>query len=86
MRLRGDYLAIVTLAFGEIIKNILNNLYVGLDASGLHFSMTDAKSLGMQGGTLLINGPQAPPASTRCRRSSSASCSCSSPSRSCSTS
>ncbi len=58
MRLRGDYLAIVTLAFGEIIKNILNNLYVGLDASGLHFSMTDAKSLGMQGGTLLINGPQ----------------------------
>ena len=58
MRLRGDYLAIVTLAFGEIIKNILNNLYVGLDGSGLHFSMTDAKSLGMQGGTLLINGPQ----------------------------
>lgn len=58
MRLRGDYLAIVTLAFGEIIKNILNNLYVGLDASGLHFSLTDAKSLGMQGGSLLINGPQ----------------------------
>ena len=26
MRLRGDYLAIVTLAFGEIIKNLLNNL------------------------------------------------------------
>lgn len=58
MRLRGDYLAIVTLAFGEIIKNILNNLYVGLDANGLHFSLTDAKSLGMQGGSLLINGPQ----------------------------
>ena len=58
MRLRGDYLAIVTLAFGEIIKNLLNNLYVGLDASGLHVSMRDAKSLGMQGGTILINGPQ----------------------------
>ena len=58
MRLRGDYLAIVTLAFGEIIKNILNNLYVGLDGSGLHFSLSDAKALGMQGGTLLINGPQ----------------------------
>ena len=58
MRLRGDYLAIVTLAFGEIIKNLLNNLYVGLDATGLHFSMVDAKSLGMQGGTILINGPQ----------------------------
>ena len=26
MRLQGDYLAIVTLAFGEIIKNLLNNL------------------------------------------------------------
>ena len=24
LRLRGDYLAIVTLAFGEIIKNIIN--------------------------------------------------------------
>ena len=58
LRLQGDYLAIVTLAFGEIIKNILNNLYVGLDANGLHFSLTDAKSLGMQGGSLLINGPQ----------------------------
>ncbi|MDO4806426.1 MAG: branched-chain amino acid ABC transporter permease [Coriobacteriales bacterium] len=58
MRLRGDYLAIVTLAFGEIIKNLLNNLYVGLDTAGLHFSMVDAKSLGMQGGTILINGPQ----------------------------
>ncbi len=58
MRLRGDYLAIVTLAFGEIIKNLLNNLYVGIDASGLHFSMVDAKSLGMTGGTIIINGPQ----------------------------
>jgi branched-chain amino acid transport system permease protein len=58
MRLHGDYLAIVTLAFGEIIKNLLNNLYVGLDARGLHFSMTDAKALGMQSGTILINGPQ----------------------------
>ena len=58
MRLHGDYLAIVTLAFGEIIKNVLNNLYVGLDASGLHFSMTDAQGLHMNQGTILINGPQ----------------------------
>ena len=57
MRLQGDYLAIVTLAFGEIIKNLLNNLYVGFDGS-LHFSMKDAASLGMQGGKVLINGPQ----------------------------
>lgn len=58
MRLQGDYLAIVTLAFGEIIKNLLNNLYVGFDGKRLHFSMTDTASLGMEGGKVLINGPQ----------------------------
>ena len=42
LRLRGDYLAIVTLAFCEIIKNILNCLYVSLDANGLHVSMFHA--------------------------------------------
>lgn len=57
LRLRGDYLAIVTLAFGEIIKNILNNLYVGVDSRGLHFSMKDTASLGLENGTVLINGP-----------------------------
>lgn len=58
MRLRGDYLAIVTLAFGEIIKNLLNNFYIGVDDAGLHFSMTDSSSLGMSQGTILINGPK----------------------------
>ncbi len=58
MRLRGDYLAIVTLAFGEIIKNLLNNLYVGMDAKGLHFSMKSAQALGMDGGKILIEGPK----------------------------
>lgn len=58
MRLRGDYLAIVTLAFGEIIKNLLNNFYIGVDDAGLHFSMTDSSSLGMTQGTILINGPK----------------------------
>lgn len=58
MRLRGDYLAIVTLAFGEIIKNLLNNFYVGVDDAGLHFSMIDSSSLGMTQGTILINGPK----------------------------
>lgn len=57
LRLRGDYLAIVTLAFGEIIRNIMNCLYVGIDESGLHFSLTDAAALQMSNGTLLINGP-----------------------------
>ncbi|HIT01316.1 MAG TPA: branched-chain amino acid ABC transporter permease [Candidatus Enterenecus merdae] len=36
LRLRGDYLAIVTLAFGEIIKELLNCLLVGFDENGLH--------------------------------------------------
>ncbi len=58
LRLRGDYLAIVTLAFGEIIKNIINCLYVGVDASGLHVSMTSAEALGMVSGKIILNGPQ----------------------------
>ncbi len=58
MRLRGDYLAIVTLAFGEIIKNLLNNLYLGVDANGLHFSMESSRALGLQRGIVIIDGPQ----------------------------
>ena len=33
LRLRGDYLAIVTLAFGEIIKNIINKNYNCINTS-----------------------------------------------------
>ena len=40
LRLQGDYLAIVTLAFGEILKNIIGNLYIGLDQKGLHFALS----------------------------------------------
>lgn len=58
LRLRGDYLAIVTLAFGEIIKNIINCLYIGYDKSGIHFSMKDASSLHLENGRILLNGPQ----------------------------
>ncbi len=58
LRLRGDYLAIVTLAFGEIVKNVVNCLYVGVDQNGLHLSMTDSASLGLaDGGTVIMNGP-----------------------------
>lgn len=39
LRLKGDYLAIVTLAFGEIIKNILNIFYLGIDSEGIKISM-----------------------------------------------
>ena len=59
MRLHGDYLAIVTLAFGEIIKNVLNNLWLGYDGDGLHVSMSNAAALNLEeGGKILINGPQ----------------------------
>ena len=59
LRLKGDYLAIVTLAFGEIIKNFINVLYVGKDANGIHVSMKDAASLNMEpDGLLIINGAQ----------------------------
>ena len=57
LRLNGDYLAIVTLAFGEIIKSLITNLYVGKDANGLHFSfITNNMRLG-EGGQMLLNGP-----------------------------
>ena len=39
LRLRGDYLAIVTLAFGEIIRDIINCLLVGWDENGLHIAL-----------------------------------------------
>lgn len=58
LRLRGDYLAIVTLAFGEIIKNVINCIYVGLDKSGLHFSMSSVAEMGMdETGKTIMNGP-----------------------------
>ncbi len=50
LRLKGDYLAIVTLAFGEIIKNIVNILFIGKDGNGFHFSTTDSRSLGLDAG------------------------------------
>ena len=59
LRLKGDYLAIVTLAFGEIIKNIINALYIGKDSKGFHFSMESFMDLGMEAdGVMIINGPQ----------------------------
>lgn len=55
LRLQGDYLAIVTLAFGEIIVNLLNCVYLGFDDAGWHFSFGTA--LTMNGGTKILNGP-----------------------------
>ena len=59
LRLKGDYLAIVTLAFGEIIMNIINALYIGRDENGFHFSMKDSMSLNMSdSGKIIIKGAQ----------------------------
>lgn len=57
LRLKGDYLAIVTLAFGEIIKNIINVLYIGLDEKGLHFSLLNQAFDLSENGKMIINGP-----------------------------
>ena len=57
LRLKGDYLAIVTLAFGEIIKGIFNNLYVGLDSRGFHISLLSDNTNLEPDGTLIIGGP-----------------------------
>ncbi len=56
LRLKGDYLAIVTLAFGEIIKNIMNVLYVGLDGAGLHFGLLEQGFELDEEGKMIING------------------------------
>ena len=64
LRLQGDYLAIVTLAFGEIIKELINCLIIGCDEKGLHFvfnlsgnKTVDDLSLGANG-TAIIKGAQ----------------------------
>ncbi len=53
LRLRGDYLAIVTLAFGEIIRNVLNCLYISIDAGRVHISFNSPNIPG----EMLVNGP-----------------------------
>ncbi|MBQ9685910.1 MAG: branched-chain amino acid ABC transporter permease [Oscillospiraceae bacterium] len=64
LRLKGDYLAIVTLAFGEIIKELITCLIVGSDSNGLHiiFNVTGSKSANdlnlAEGGRIIIKGAQ----------------------------
>ena len=57
LRLNGDYLAIVTLAFGEIIKSIVTNIYLAMDGKGLHFSFLNDTIELEDGGVELIRGP-----------------------------
>ena len=64
LRLRGDYLAIVTLAFGEIIKDLVNCLLVGYDSKGLHMAFNLTGNMTMddlhlkEGGIAIIKGAQ----------------------------
>ena len=64
LRLQGDYLAIVTLAFGQIIVNILQCVYLGVDGEGLHFNFLDAE-LHMEDGISIISGPKGTVSVTR---------------------
>lgn len=57
LRLRGDYLAIVTLAFGEIMKNVVGNTYAGIDDTGFHMAVSTSKMKLEAGGKYIINGP-----------------------------
>ena len=53
LRLRGDYLAIVTLAFGEIIRNVMNCVYISVEGKHLYFGFINPNLPG----TMLLNGP-----------------------------
>lgn len=59
LRLKGDYLAIVTLAFGEIIKNIINVLYIAKCSDGMKVAITDGGAIEVDeaiGEMWLVNG------------------------------
>ena len=56
LRLNGDYLAIVTLAFGEIIKSIINNCYVAVDGSGVHFAFLNNEIALDENGKFILQG------------------------------
>ena len=53
LRLRGDYLAIVTLAFGEIIRSVINCLYFSLDSGHLYVSFNSPNIPGK----MMVAGP-----------------------------
>jgi len=62
LRLRGDYLAIVTLAFGEIIRKVVQNIYIVSDKNGLHFSFVNTvnpASIDLATKEEILNGPMA---------------------------
>ncbi len=67
LRLRGDYLAIVTLGFGEIMKSIAGNIFLVADKNGLHFGFIEApKDVDAATRTNILRGPRgmSPPRDT----------------------
>ena len=67
LRLNGDYLAIVTLAFGEIIKSIVTNFYVGMSDNGVRLCFLENTINFQKGenGRMVLNGPMGVPSITK---------------------
>ncbi len=58
LRFSGDYLAIVTLAFCQILKNVLSTTYLGVDSNGIHLSLDQGSFRLEPGAKALIKGAQ----------------------------
>ncbi len=58
LRFSGDYLAIVTLAFCQILKNVLSTTYLGVDSTGVHIALEQSKFRMEPGAKPLIKGAQ----------------------------
>ncbi len=57
LRLRGDYLAVVTLAFGEVIRSLANNLYMVFDGGKLKVSFIEnTVTEGVASNSVIIKG------------------------------
>ncbi len=57
LRVRGDYLAIVALAVGEILNTVIGNMYIGRDAEGIHFAFKASGLKLLEGGKKILSGP-----------------------------
>ena len=58
LRFSGDYLAIVTLAFCQILKNVLSTTYLGVDSAGIHLAFDQGSFRLEPGAKPLIKGAQ----------------------------
>ncbi len=57
LKLQGDYLAIVTLAFGQIIMSLINALYIGFDSNGIQVAFINNTLNIASDGTTILSGP-----------------------------